>query len=205
MTEVTRAVSEAEELASNTTSDFADAGGNISPHLSVAKSPSKVGPALLGLALLGAGLGGGFVLGRSSKKATVVSSKEAAVAGKEAGNIGAASTDMAATFRAEVTGDYETYWSYLYPSQQAKIDKNVFVKCVTQERSPDVPTVRALDEYDQIVDLGVADQKAKVVTIHFKGKQGASTRIAYTLFADGKWRWLLGEKELAAYASGKCV
>jgi hypothetical protein len=204
MNEVTQVVSDAEELASNATSSFADAGGSISPHLSADKSPSKVGPALLGLALLGAGLGGGFVLGRSSKKATVVASTESAVAGNGV-KIGAASKDMAATFRAEVTGDYETYWSYLYPAQQAKLEKSVFIKCVTQQRSPDVPTVRALDEYDQIVNLGVPDQKAKVVTIHFKGKQGASTRIAYSLFSEGKWRWLLGEKELAAYAAGTCV
>jgi hypothetical protein len=163
----------------------------------VPKAKSKVVPALLGLALLGAGLGGGFVIGNSSKKTVVASSTP---------KLGLASKNMAETFRAQLTGDYETYWSYLYPSQQAKINKEVFLKCVKQPALEEQLEVRSLDEFDQVVNLGVADKNAKVVTVQFRSKsaQGTSTRVVYTLLSDGRWRWLMGENELAAYAAGKC-
>jgi hypothetical protein len=112
---------------------------------------------------------------------------------------------MVETFRAQLTGDYNTYWDHLYPSQQAKIDKKVFVKCVTSAPLKEQPQIRALDEFDQTVNLGVPDTKAKVVTIQFKAASGTSTRIAYTLLAEGKWRWLLGPKEFDAYSHGTCV
>jgi hypothetical protein len=161
------------------------------------KPKSKAVPALLGLALLGAGLGGGFVIGNSSKKTVVVAATP---------KLGLASKHMAETFRAQLTGDYETYWSYLYPSQQTKINKEVFLRCVKQPALEEQLEVRSLDEFDQVFDLGVPDKNAKVVTVQFRSKsaQGTSTRVVYTLLSDGRWRWLMGENELAAYATGKC-
>ena len=152
---------------------------------------SRYGVGLLGLVLLGGGLAGGFALGRNSNKSSE-------------SNVGAAGTQMAETFKAQLTGDYDTYWDHLYPGQQKKIDKKVFVKCVTQPALKEVPQVRALDEFSQTVNLGVPERAAKVVTVQFKAPSGTSTRVAYTVLSDGKWRWLLGENELNAYASGKC-
>ena len=111
---------------------------------------------------------------------------------------------MADTFRAQLTGDYDTYWDHLYPGQQKKIDKKVFIKCVTQPALKEVPQVRALDEFSQTVNLGVPETAAKVVTVQFKAPSGTSTRVAYTVLSGSTWRWLLGENELNAYASGKC-
>ena len=155
------------------------------------KKSRRIVVGLLGLALLGGGLAGGFALGRNSDKSS-------------GSNVGAAGTQMADTFRAQLTGDYDTYWDHLYPGQQKKIDKKVFIKCVTQPALKEVPQVRALDEFSQTVNLGVPETAAKVVTVQFKAPSGTSTRVAYTVLSGSTWRWLLGENELNAYASGKC-
>jgi hypothetical protein len=118
--------------------------------------------------------------------------------------LGEASQQMVEAFRAQLSGDYDTYWEGLYPEQKSKIDKAVFVKCVTAPVPSDVPEVVATAEFDQAANLGVTDTKAKVVNLEFRSAAGTTARSAYTLFADGRWRWLLGQPELAAYASGKC-
>jgi hypothetical protein len=111
-----------------------------------------------------------------------------------------ASKDMAEVFRAQLSGDYDTYWSYLYPEQQSEIDKDVFIKCVTEPVATPAPTVTAIGEYDQEADLGVKDKNAKVVTLQI----GETNRAVYTLFAEGRWRWLLSKAQLETYADGKC-
>jgi hypothetical protein len=115
-----------------------------------------------------------------------------------------ASKDMADVFRAQLSGDYETYWSFLYPEQQAEIKKDVFIKCMTQPLVTPTPTVTAIGEYDQQADLGVDDKNAKVVTLEIRDAKGGVNRSVYTLFAEGRWRWLLGQPELKNYAAGKC-
>jgi hypothetical protein len=189
---VTKLLTETESVKTGVEGTVASEGVNL------VKPKSKVGPALLGLALLGAGLGGGFAIGKASNKSST---------GTSNAKLGLASEHMAETFRAQLTGDYETYWSYLYPSQQEKIDKAVFLKCVEQPPLAEQLEVRSLDEFDQEVDLGVPDRKAKVVTVQFRAKsaQGTSTRVVYTLLSKGRWRWLLGQDELAAYSSGTCT
>jgi hypothetical protein len=196
--EVTKVVSSTDELRS-TVGEMAHGSGILTPGGALPIKPkSKVGPALLGLALLGAGLGGGYTIGKGSSKSTDSVSSNS--------KPGLASVHMAETFRAQLTGDYETYWSYLYPSQQKQIDKAVFLGCVKQPALAEQLEVRSLDEFDQVVDLGVPDKKAKVVTVQFRAKsaQGTSTRVVYTLLSEGRWRWLMGPDELAAYAAGKC-
>jgi hypothetical protein len=112
--------------------------------------------------------------------------------------------DMVDVFRAQLSGDYETYWSYLYPEQQKQISKAVFIRCVTQPLPTTLPEITANNAQDQIVDLGVADKNAKVVTLLVKTGGNTSTKVVYTLLAEGKWRWLLGTQELAAFAKGNC-
>jgi hypothetical protein len=190
--EVTKLLSDTEQLRSG---EVPHDSGILTPLPT--KPKSKVGPALLGAALVAAGLGGGFAIGKASNNSSKADSSA---------KLGLASKNMAETFQAQLTGDYETYWSYLYPSQQKKIDKKVFLSCVKQPALAEQLEVRSLDEFDQVVDLGVPDKNAKVVTVQFRAKsaQGTSTRVVYTLLSEGRWRWLMGPDELAAYAGGKC-
>jgi hypothetical protein len=115
-----------------------------------------------------------------------------------------ASKDMVEVFRAQLSGDYETYWSYLYPEQQKQIRKDVFIRCLTQPIPATLPQITANNEQDRTADLGVADKNAKVVTLLIKSDGLTSTKVVYTLLAEGKWRWLLGTQELAAFAKGNC-
>jgi hypothetical protein len=116
----------------------------------------------------------------------------------------AAGQDMVAVFQAQLSGDYDAYFSYLYPEQQKNIRKDVFVRCITQPLPASVPKITAVEESDQEVNLGVADNNAKVVTLQINDGKTTSTKVVYTLFSEGKWRWLLGTQELAAFAKGDC-
>jgi hypothetical protein len=111
--------------------------------------------------------------------------------------------------RQELSGRYDSAWDELYPAQQKRVAKDLFVRC--QSRSPRTPVVRVKTLATRVEPIHRADVKETHwtavrlgVVLDVGGQQTPLVHTFYAVKTGGGWRWLLDQAQVDVLAQGRC-
>lgn len=114
--------------------------------------------------------------------------------------------------REEINGQWGLQWTELHPGHQRLITRAAYVSC-SRHMNTDIATggeiFRVKDVRDAPIHVdGVKERTSKLVTITFRQNGSTGPPLTYFVHAiavHGRWRWILGDKFLAAIARGRCL
>ena len=170
-----------------------------------------------GLALAILGFAGGFAAHRPKDKivkvpgstvTVTVPAKTITVPGPPTARLVIPDTDGAAAgvvewYSLQFTGPVSDYYDFLHPAQQARIRKSLYLSCFgTPLTGAKVPSLIVTNIAVLPINLPEIPQKtATAVTFVV---DNTTVRRFYTVKAGGKWRWIMGDKEVKTYEAGRC-
>lgn len=124
-----------------------------------------------------------------------------------AGCGGSTQADTPSAFIKHVTVEFSRgqagrLWDELVPSEQAIVPRSLYVSCGSNGFR--LRGFKVLEQYDEPVSVLARQLPARAVSVQVTSDDGVTTATMHAVLVDGRWRWILSRRELAAFRAGRC-
>jgi hypothetical protein len=94
-------------------------------------------------------------------------------------------------------------WDELHPADQAVVTRSRFITCQSNEGFG-LRKFKVLETYSETIPVAGKNAESTAVSVQVTSDDGITTATLHALPVGGAWRWVLQPSEYAAYKRGVC-